>query len=342
MERLTAQLRDLVLPEEEKQDLIQSTKSTIEFLEQGDKLHSFSAAYESIRVASLPPHLQLSTISVLLDKHPDQWPTIDLVRAYNKLWRSLPENIKTKHDILGSILVETIHAQVKSSYRSFTDVLLPDSRRPALIDPFTWNHISHDHIRNYIADFRLPVEHEGARKPVVALAIPNGPHLGLACLAVTTYFKAAPLNTNGGRVQFRADVEQVAAKVVLALPSLVDVLGLDDPWYEEAGINILIAEPQHDFTLKISSPSRAGAVPASQTAKNGPDDVALILMTSGTSGSKKIVPMTLHSIISSVTMVIDSWGLTEGDCCLNMMPLNHVYVSLYPRCVRTNSVSVVV
>ena len=42
------------------------------------------------------------------------------------------------------------------------------------------------------------------------------------------------------------------------------------------------------------------------------------------SGTKKRVPITVHSIVSGVAFVIDSWGLTSSDRCLNMMPLNHV------------------
>jgi len=42
------------------------------------------------------------------------------------------------------------------------------------------------------------------------------------------------------------------------------------------------------------------------------------------SGTKKRVPITVHSIVSGVAFVIDSWGLTSSDICLNMMPLNHV------------------
>jgi long-subunit acyl-CoA synthetase (AMP-forming) len=57
---------------------------------------------------------------------------------------------------------------------------------------------------------------------------------------------------------------------------------------------------------------------------NEADDIGLILFTSGTSGAKKVVPLTIHSIITGVVFVMDSWGLGEADMCLNMMPLYHV------------------
>ncbi|KAJ3142503.1 hypothetical protein HK100_002569 [Physocladia obscura] len=57
----------------------------------------------------------------------------------------------------------------------------------------------------------------------------------------------------------------------------------------------------------------------------GPDDVAMILRTSGTSGNKKTVPYTLKTLIVGARCVADTWALEAGkDINLNMMPLYHV------------------
>lgn len=61
-----------------------------------------------------------------------------------------------------------------------------------------------------------------------------------------------------------------------------------------------------------------------ERSPNKADDIGLILFTSGTSGTKKVVSLTVHSIIAGIVFVIDSWGLTTSDVCLNMMPLYHV------------------
>jgi long-subunit acyl-CoA synthetase (AMP-forming) len=73
-------------------------------------------------------------------------------------------------------------------------------------------------------------------------------------------------------------------------------------------------------SLGQSVPPRQGG----HTNVNKADDIALILFTSGPSGPKKVVPITLHSIIAGVSFVIESWGLSSSDICLNMMPLYHV------------------
>ena len=59
---------------------------------------------------------------------------------------------------------------------------------------------------------------------------------------------------------------------------------------------------------------------------NRAEDIGLVLFTSGTSGSKKVVPLKMHSIVAGIVFVMESWGLTAKDVCLNMMPLYHVQV----------------
>ncbi|KAJ3020615.1 UNVERIFIED_CONTAM: hypothetical protein HDU68_010093 [Siphonaria sp. JEL0065] len=57
----------------------------------------------------------------------------------------------------------------------------------------------------------------------------------------------------------------------------------------------------------------------------GPNDIAMILRTSGTSGNKKTVPYTLKTLVIGAICVAESWGLERGvDINLNMMPLYHV------------------
>ena len=53
-----------------------------------------------------------------------------------------------------------------------------------------------------------------------------------------------------------------------------------------------------------------------------------MLFTSGTNGMEKMVPLSIHTLLSGVAFVIESWHLTNEDVCLNMMPLNHVYVPI--------------
>jgi acyl-CoA synthetase (AMP-forming)/AMP-acid ligase II len=56
----------------------------------------------------------------------------------------------------------------------------------------------------------------------------------------------------------------------------------------------------------------------------GPDDHALLLLTSGTTGKKKVVPYRLRTIVEGAACIAKGWDLQPHDVNLNMMPLFHI------------------
>ena len=269
-------------------------------------------------------HVPLACLSFILDTEPGPWPIFDLIRSYTKCWRALPEEAKSGQELTYSNLVEkTIH-QVKGSYHSLTDLLVTNEKA-AIVNQQSQSYLSHRALSNFIHDFNLPIwTARGDKKPVVVIAIQNGNLLGLACMAVATYYTAAPINSQSGAEQFRSDVEQTESNVVIVLRSDFARLGLGDPWVSDFGIQVLILEPEPDMTFTVSPLSPTTSLARYRKTANGPDDISFILFTSGTSGTKKVVPLPLHNVVSGVAFVIESWGLTVDDICLNMMPLNHV------------------
>ena len=159
----------------------------------------------------------------------------------------------------------------------------------------------------------------------MVLALPNGSLLGLALLATIVFYTAAPVNVNGGLEQFRSDVLLTRSRCIVAIESDVYRLGLGEPWIAEAGIEVFLLEQKSDLTFIVKRMDTKPIPLSGHRILNGPDDVALILFTSGTTGTKKRVPVALNTIIFGVSCVVQSWGLTSTDVCLNMMPLNHVY-----------------
>jgi acyl-CoA synthetase (AMP-forming)/AMP-acid ligase II len=57
----------------------------------------------------------------------------------------------------------------------------------------------------------------------------------------------------------------------------------------------------------------------------GPDDVALLLHTSGTTARPKIVPLSHRNICASARHIRAALELGPADCCLNIMPLFHIH-----------------
>lgn len=83
----------------------------------------------------------------------------------------------------------------------------------------------------------------------------------------------------------------------------------------------------------LTGDESAGAAPKSPAAKSRTpagghahysSRVALVLHTSGSTGKKKVVPITTHQLVLGATAIAASSGLTANDVCLNFMPLFHV------------------
>ncbi|MFV2093017.1 MAG: AMP-binding protein, partial [Hyphomicrobiales bacterium] len=56
-----------------------------------------------------------------------------------------------------------------------------------------------------------------------------------------------------------------------------------------------------------------------------PDDICLVLHTSGTTSRPKLVPLSHRNVCASAHNVADSLALSKDDICLNVMPLFHIH-----------------
>ncbi|KAL9620528.1 MAG: hypothetical protein Q9160_004997 [Pyrenula sp. 1 TL-2023] len=273
-----------------------------------------------------------NVLSDLLESNKSSWPVFKLVLCFQRFWHSLPEVAKCEKRFDSQDVVRNVEHLVKAAYTSIAEFLPADADTPAIIDGlnpdrFLSHRSIHDFARGF--DLRLPVQNNG--KPRVVVALPNGSMMGLACIAVITYYTLVPMVPNVGAEQFRADVERVEATGIIVLANDAQRLRLEDPtWINKTSITVFVAKPRDDMTFDVEllmSPSEYHAYPdLSSTTRvpNTADDIAMMLFTSGTSGTKKVVPISMHSMIAGVALVIDSWALGPSDCCLNMMPLYHI------------------
>ena len=276
---------------------------------------------ESIPAPRQPSHRPLHLLYTILTKLSGPWPTFALISCHTRVLQYLPENIKIGKDKEFSWLVQSTAELVKTSYTSFSE-FLGNEPRPALRTTKADEFITHNGLSKFVDRFQLPCEVQC--KPRVAIALPNGPLLAAVCIAVTTYYTSAPINPAAGPEQFRADVKQSGASYIMTTPSEYEKLKIHT-WAAEDGIQVLFV--QWDLKDEITLCDTQGQLqPSYAVARqaNKPDDIGLILFTSGTSGTKKVVPLTVHSIISGIVFVINSWGLNPSEVCLNMMPLYHV------------------
>ena len=152
----------------------------------------------------------------------------------------------------------------------------------------------------------------------VGIVLPNGPAAAIAFLAVAGCATAAPLHPAYREEEFRFYLDDLGAKALITLPDGVPAAHAAAP--REAQRLSLVGEPGRYLLLRDGV-----AVEAAEARLASPEDVALVLHTSGTTARPKIVPLTQRNLAISAQSIIRSLALTAEDRCLNVMPLFHIH-----------------
>jgi acyl-CoA synthetase (AMP-forming)/AMP-acid ligase II len=186
--------------------------------------------------------------------------------------------------------------------------------------------LSHGELRALIARTVASLNALGAgRNDRVAIVLPNGPEMAACFLAVASGTASAPLNPAYREEEFEFYIGDLNAKLLIAMR------GVDTPARAAAkklGVPIVELVPEANagagsFTLEAT----AGAT--TTTAANGgfaqPDDVAMVLHTSGTTSRPKIVPLSQRNLCASARHIRTSLAFTPKDRGLNIMPLFHIH-----------------
>lgn len=159
------------------------------------------------------------------------------------------------------------------------------------------------------------------RTDAVAVMVPTGPEMATAFLSVAGAAVCAPLNPAYGRAELEFYLDDLSAKALLIAGDL------DSPAREVArarGIGVMeltpgASESAGRFTIDGTLPAPAGLREAL------PDDVALVLHTSGTTSRPKMVPLAHANLAASASHIGKALALGPADRCLNVMPLFHIH-----------------
>jgi acyl-CoA synthetase (AMP-forming)/AMP-acid ligase II len=159
------------------------------------------------------------------------------------------------------------------------------------------------------------------RNDAVAIVLPNGPEMASAFVSIAAAATTAPLNPAYRHDEFRFYLTDLEASL------LVVEEGSKSPALEVAAeLGIEVA------TLRFDPRQPAGLFELDAKPKRPrpsgfaqPDDVALVLHTSGTTSRPKIVPLTQENVCASAANVAASIALSRADRCLNIMPLFHIH-----------------
>lgn len=161
-----------------------------------------------------------------------------------------------------------------------------------------------------------------ARGDRLAIVLPNGAEMATACLAASCAFQAAPINPDLKLPEYVTALSRLGVKAVLTLA------GGEHPVRQAAqslGLRVI------DLVMQTASPAGVFAIAGAATggavdesSLSAPDDVALVLQTSGTTSASKTVPLTHANLTSSAHNLVGSLALTADDRCLHFLPMFHI------------------
>lgn len=213
-----------------------------------------------------------------------------------------------------------------SSQSTIHELLQVGSDEAIAVSGLERSALTYSGLRKHASEIVVTLNDLGiGRNDRVAIVVPNGPEMAIAFVSIACCATTAPLNPAYKRDEFDFYLSDLGAQ------TLVVEQGSESPAVAAArarNIRILdlctdAAEPAGTFSLE---PRDAGEQsPAADGGLAGPDDVALVLHTSGTTSRPKIVPLRQSNVCASAGNIQNTLQLESEDVCLNVMPLFHIH-----------------
>jgi acyl-CoA synthetase (AMP-forming)/AMP-acid ligase II len=166
--------------------------------------------------------------------------------------------------------------------------------------------------------------HGVGRGDRVAIVLPNGPEMATSFIALASGATSAPLNPSYKADEFEFYMSDLKAKLLIVAEGSESA---SVAVAEKLGLAVARLTPTPDqgagsFTLAFAD--EATGAPR-QSGRAEPDDVALILHTSGTTSRPKIVPLKQSNVCASARNIRNALAFTPEDRGLNIMPLFHIH-----------------
>lgn len=142
--------------------------------------------------------------------------------------------------------------------------------------------------------------------------------LYLACLRIGAIY--LPLNTAYTLNELEYFVGDAEPRVVVCAPAAHDAI--QSLMTRLPGSSVLTLGTESDGSLMQLSQAASAHI---ENVPCGPDDVAAILYTSGTTGRSKGAMLTHHNLRSNAVTLAEAWRFTENDVLLHALPLFHTH-----------------
>ena len=189
--------------------------------------------------------------------------------------------------------------------------------------------LSHGELRALIARTLATLNSLGiGRNDRVAIVLNNGPEMAACFMACASGVTSAPLNPAYRADEFEFYLSDLNAKALIveaasASPAIAAA--------QKLGVRLidLVSTPEMPagaFTLGArDGQSGQGGAAAASPGYAHPDDISMVLHTSGTTSRPKIVPLSQRNLAASATHIRNTLRFTAADCGLNIMPLFHIH-----------------
>jgi acyl-CoA synthetase (AMP-forming)/AMP-acid ligase II len=163
------------------------------------------------------------------------------------------------------------------------------------------------------------------RNDRVAIVLDNGPEMAAAFVCISAGATAAPLNPVYRAEEFEFYLTDLNAKILIiergkASPAVEVAAKLNIPI-----VRLAAAQDKGAGTFTLEFPEGLALSKTDKPGPAAPDDIALVLHTSGTTSRPKIVPLAHRNVCASARHVRQTLALTEADRGLNIMPLFHIH-----------------
>ena len=180
--------------------------------------------------------------------------------------------------------------------------------------------LTYAQLRQMVDEAALRLASFGVRREDrVAIIFPNGPEAIVLFLAAARVGTACPLNPAYKEAEFRFYLEDTGARFLLAPREN----GTDARKALSTGSTVI--EGEIDDAGRLSLESNGSRSEIRSIAPPEPDDIALVLHTSGTTSRPKRVPLRHRNLTASVANIVESYRLGPEDVSLCAMPLFHVH-----------------
>ncbi|MEQ1768254.1 MAG: class I adenylate-forming enzyme family protein [Devosia sp.] len=155
---------------------------------------------------------------------------------------------------------------------------------------------------------------------VVAIALPNGPDLFALSYALFGLGAVAmPLSISAPPLELASYMRRGGARAVIGRAEAEPALRTAISAYSPGGdVPLILSGSGSATSLEMIANS-----PATRLAPLSPDDVALYLFSSGSTGLPKVVPHTHGEMIANGQATAIDFALHPGDVVFNNLPGNH-------------------